>query len=71
VQIKLLLAALVLSNLAWFAVYRATEDGRQLDITWRHQCEKDVDFYSNLALKMNAEITSCMHKLNACKGSSQ
>ena len=55
-RIWLLVAALVLSNLGWFGAYRALDRARLQDIVWRHQTEKERDFFQDQALKLNADL---------------
>ena len=51
-----LVVALVLSNIAWFEVYRATERSHQNVITLWHDSQKQQMFWMDQVTKLNNEI---------------
>jgi hypothetical protein len=51
-----LVVALVLSNIAWFVVYRATKRSHQDVITLWHDSQKQQVFWMDQVTKLNNEI---------------
>ncbi len=56
-RLKLLLVTLlVLSNLAWFGMYRTLDQAFAREIGERHRLERDRDFWSDQAGQLNKDI---------------
>ena len=63
-QIKILWAVLIVTNLAWFLAFRIVDKGRMSEISDRHQVEQQRDF----CLGQIGKLTDTMNKLCACGG---
>lgn len=55
-RVKLLVIMLVLSNFAWAWAYHVVGKTLKQDVVWRHQVEKERDFWQDQAAKLNTDI---------------